>query len=433
MTLAGAGAPVHGPWPVARGPWGIIGAVPAPDQPRRAADPFGLQAPDLAELRRRGSYKWTRHPPDVLPAFVAEMDLPVAEPVRAAVIAAVAAGDLGYAPLATDVGLDDVVARWLGERFGWRVRPEAVLVVADVMRGVEASIAAFTRPGDAVVVQTPVYPPFLAAVTDAGRVLVENPLQVRDGRVTFDLDGLAGALDRGARLVLVCHPQNPTGRVFDRHELAAVAELAGAAGAVVVSDEVHAPLCYGPEPFTPMASVSEAAAARTVTVTAASKAWNFAGLKCGVVVAPAPELRERLAALPQRTRSGYGRLGVVATMAALSAGAPWLAAVVEHLDANRRLLAELLAARLPGVGYRVPEATYLAWLDCRPLGLGPDPCGFFLERARVALSDGTLFGSPGRGWVRLNFATSADILTEIVQRMALATGGRGAAARNLGA
>lgn len=391
-----------------------------PETDRPDPDPFGFDAVDLTVLRRRGSYKWSHHPPDVLAAWVAEMDFPVAEPVRAALAAVVADGDLGYAPLGADGGLDAMAATWLAERFGWAVEPAAVMVVADAMKGVEAAVLACTRPGDSVVIQTPIYPPFISAVTDAGRVLVENPLRLADGRFTPDLDALEVALGREARLVLLCHPHNPTGRVFDRVELEAIAALAAKSGAVVVSDEVHAALTYQPVSFRPFATVSAEAAAFTITVTSAAKAFNVAGLKCGIVVVTAPPLRQRLLALPLRARTGYGRLGVVATMAAFTHGGEWLDAVVAYLDRNRAMLADLLADLVPGVRYRAPEATFLAWLDCGALDLGPQPGQFFLERARVALSEGSTFGSTGQGWVRLNFATSRGILTEIVERMAAA-------------
>jgi cystathionine beta-lyase len=358
--------------------------------------------------------------PEVLPTFVAEMDYPVAAPVRRALHAMVAAGDLGYPALeVTYRRLPEAFAGWAAANLGWWPDPADVLVLADVMVGVELALRVGTAPGDGVVVNTPVYPPFLAAVADSGRTLVENPLVRTGRRYEFDLDGLAARFAAGARAYLLCNPHNPTGRVASPAELARVLALAADHDVLVVADEIHAPLVLPGARHTVAATLPEAAGVRLLTVTSASKAWNIPGLKCALAVPAEPSLGRALRGLPLRDRLGASILGVEASAVAFEQGAGWLAAVRAHLDRNRWLLADLLAARLPEVGYLVPEATYLAWLDCRPLGLA-DPAATFQTAGRVAVGDGAAFGSPGAGFVRVSFATSAAILTEIVHRMATA-------------
>jgi cystathionine beta-lyase len=381
--------------------------------------PATLDALDVDALRRRRSAKWSAYPDDVLPAWVAEMDFPLAEPIRERLRAAIDADDLGY-PSAERCGVREALAEWLSRSFGWEVDPEAVLVLPDAVRGIELAILAHTTQGDAIAVPTPVYPPFLSVVREHGRRLVEVELAHDDGRFAIDLDGLAAALAAGARMVLLCHPHNPTGHINEVEDLAALAELAADAGAIVVSDEIHSPLILDGSAHVPFATVSPAAAACVITVTSTSKAWNIAGLKTAFLIAESEAMRDPILALPPRRRSGCSILGLEASMAALRDGGPWLDTVVAVLARNQRLVVETVAAALPGVALVAPRATYLAWLDCRELALPDGPQAFFLERARVALSDGATFGLGGEGRVRLNFATSRALLGEILDRMARA-------------
>jgi cystathionine beta-lyase len=381
------------------------------------ADPANpLTHLSLAELRRRTSMKWRTYPEDVLPLWVAEMDVPLAEPIVRAVTEALAAGDTGYpAGTAYAEALDGFARR----RWGWPVAVERTAIVPDVMLGVVEMLKLVTGPGDAVVVNSPVYPPFYAFVTHLDRRVVEAPL---DGRYRIDPAATEAAFRRavagGRRAAyLLCSPHNPTGTVHTADELAAVAELAGAHGVRVVADEIHAPLVLPGARHVPFLSVP--GAERAFSLLSASKGWNLAGLKAALAVA-GPAAAGDLARLPEEVSHGPSHLGVIAHTAALAHGEAWLDAVLAGLDANRRLLGELLAAHLPAVGYRPPEGTYLAWLDCRGLGLGDDPAAAFLERGRVALSSGTHFGTGGAGHARLNLATSPEVLTDAVRRMAAA-------------
>lgn len=379
----------------------------------------GFDEVDLDGLRRRRTVKWTLHGPEVLAAWVAEMDFRVADPVRAAILDAVDRDELGY--VAADLSdLTTACADFLVARYGWSVPPTRVFPVADVLAGIAGALDTFSPPGCPVVVPTPAYPPFFEVVALGGRVPVEVPLATApDGAPTLDLDAIDAALARGARAVLLCNPHNPTGRVFTRAELTTLAGIVDRHGARVVADELHAPLVYPGHGHVPYPMVAGAAAAHSVVVTSTSKAWNTPGLKCAQVVVPGRDDAQRWRALPGFAVPGPIPIGVAAAVAAYRAGGAWLDELLEYLDGSRRHLGDRLAAEVPEIGYRMPDATYLAWLDCTGLGV-PDPAGWFLDRARVALNDGASFGSGYEGFVRLNFATSRALLDEIVGALAAA-------------
>ena len=377
-----------------------------------------LDGPGLEALHARRSVKWRLYGPDVLPLWVAEMDVVPAEPVQRAVVDAVHRGDTGY-PWAPDYA--EALASFAGDRWGWQPDPATMSLVPDVMLGVVEVLKLFTSPGDAVVVNSPVYPPFFQFVHSLGRRVVEAPLGA-DGRldpVTVE-DACATATRDGARAAyLLCNPQNPTGAVHTPAELTAVLEIAAAFGVRVVADEIHAPLAHPGVRFTPVASLP--AGARAVSLMSASKAFNLAGLKAAVAV-PGPEAVDDLARIPEEVSHGASHLGVIAHRAAYLAGGPWLDALLEGLEANRHLLGELLAEQLPLVRYREPHGTFLAWLDFSAYDLGPDPAATLLDRAKVALHPGPGFGHGGTRHARLNFGTSPAILREAVGRIAAAIG-----------
>lgn len=372
------------------------------------------------ELRRdRTSVKWAAHPPDVLPLWVAEMDAAPCPAVVEAVSAAVARGDTGYGWAPRYV---DSFARLALDRWGWPVEPGACRVVADVMIGVSEVLRLLTDEGGPVVLSPPVYNAFFGFVEALGRRVVEAPL-TSSGRL--DAGALAAAFRsataRGERAAyLLCNPQNPTGVVHTTEELTAVAALAAQHGVRVVSDEVHAPLVLpGGPSFTPFVTVP--GGEHGISVLSPSKGWNLAGLKSAVVVAGAAAVDD-LRRLHEVHTHGSSHLGAVAHVAAMDDGREWQARLLVELAANRDLLGSLLTEHLPEVGYRPMEATYLAWLDCRALGLGEDPAAAFLRRGRVALSPGPSFGaSAGRGFARLNVATSPELLEDAVRRMASVT------------
>ncbi|MFE1765559.1 MalY/PatB family protein [Streptomyces angustmyceticus] len=371
----------------------------------------------LGELRRRTSMKWRAYPDDVLPLWVAEMDVPLSPPVVTAITDAVARGDTGY-PAGTAYA--DALAGFARARWGWDgLAVERTAIVPDVMLGVVEMLKLVTGPGDPVVVNCPVYRPFYQFVTHMDRRVVEAPL---GADLRIDLAALEEAFrhavaDGGRAAYLLCSPHNPTGTVHGAGELAAVAALADRYGVRVVADEIHAPVVALDARFVPYLSVPGAESG--LSLMSASKAWNLAGLKAALALA-GPAAADDLARVPEEVSHGPSHLGIIAHTAALRDGGDWLDAVRGGLDDNRRLLAALLAEHLPAVRYRPAEGTYLAWLDCRPLGLGDDPAAVFLARGRVALSSGPGFGTGGAGHVRLNLATSPELLTEAVRRMAAA-------------
>jgi cystathionine beta-lyase len=373
-----------------------------------------LTALTLAELRERRSIKWRRYDPDVLPLWVAEMDTPLAEPIERALAAAIARGDTGYAHPGR---LAEAFAAFAARRYGWSPDPGRMLVLPDVMRALGEVLAVASGPGDGVVVNPPVYPPFFAVTTIAGRRVVESPLaRSGDGRYRLDLEALDRDLARpDVRVYLLCNPHNPTGQVVRPDELAAIAEIAERHDVLVVADEIHAPLTYPGVSYTPFATVSDTG----VTLVSASKAWNVPGMKAALAVANGDAGWARLSAIPIEATFGTGLFGVIAGEAAFTDGEAWLDALMAGLDHNRGLLADLLARHLPGARCAPPEATFLAWLDLTAVGLGDDPAEAFLRHG-VALTRGPDFGSPGRGHARLNLATSPEVLTEAVRRMALA-------------
>ncbi|WP_431981710.1 MalY/PatB family protein [Streptomyces qinglanensis] len=358
--------------------------------------------------------KWRAYDPDVLPAWVAEMDVPLAEPVAEAIREAVRTGDTGY-PAGT--GYAEAWDGFARHRWDWRIPAEHTALVPDVMLGVVEVLKLVTGPGDAVVVNPPVYPPFYQFVAHLDRRVVEAPL---DGAGRLDPEALEAAFARAAAggrraAFLLCSPHNPTGTVHTAEELAGVAALAAAYGVRVVADEIHAPLVLPGARQVPYLSVPGSQDA--FCLLSASKAWNLAGLKAGLAVAGSAAADE-LAAMPEEVGHGPSHLGVIAHSAALRQATGWLDDLLAGLDENRRLLGELLSRELPGAGHRAPQGTFLAWLDCRALGLGEDPAAVFLRRGRVALNPGPAFGTGGAGHVRLNLATSPEILAEVVRRMA---------------
>jgi len=373
----------------------------------------------LERLRRRRTEKWRTYPGDVLPAFVAEMDFDVAEPVKAAVRGALDNDDLGY-PDKGDLG--DAFAAFAAGRLGWAVDPGLVFAIPDVMTGITETLLGLTAPGDGVLINPPVYPPFFFRIRLLGREVVEAPLAVdRAGRYDLDLDLIDSVLAAGhVRAYLLCSPHNPVGRVWSRAQLTAIADSCARHGTALLVDEIHAPLILPGARHVPFLALDHPVTERVITFSSASKGWNIPGLKCGVAIAGSPAaatvLSDRwdalLAAEP----------GVLASAAAFTGGLAWLDAMLAQIASNRDRLAQLLAEHLPAVGYVPPEASFLAWLDCRRLGLGDDPAAAFLERGRVALSPGPDFGAAGRGHVRLNMGTSPELLAEAVRRMA--AGGR---------
>ena len=380
----------------------------------------------VEQLRARRGVKWRRFGPDVLPSWVADMDFLVPDEVQAAIEAVVEKRDYGYGSghgvREGEEGLASAFAYYASTSFDWgshQIDTAGVLPVGDLIQGMYSSVYAFSEPGDGIVVQTPIYPPFLDTIATTGRRMVENRL-VDDGtRMNVDVDGLRKVIDKQTRMLMVPNPHNPTGRAFTRAELEVLAEVAVEHDLIVVSDEIHADLVYSGHQHIPFASLGPDVAARTITLTSATKGFNIPGLRTALLYFGSLELKERFhRRMPGRLLGSPNIIGIDATVAAWRYGQPWLKEVMAILEKNRQTVTEFLAKEMPGVGYRVPEATYLAWLDCRPLKLGTSPFEYFLDKAKVGLMDGANFGEAGVGHVRLNFGTSPAILDQILTRLA---------------
>lgn len=373
----------------------------------------------VASMRAAGTFKWTELGDGLLGAGAAEMDFGTAPPVAAALREAVDRHMFGYLTPSVAAQASAACAEWQHDNYGWDVAADDVRLLPDVVRAFHVAVEHFSRPGSAVVVPTPAYPPFLRVPRMLGRQVVELEL-VRDGdRYVYDLDLLDRVLAGCAHLLVLCNPHNPVGRVLDADELSAICAVVERHGGRVFSDEVHAPLVYAGHRHVPYASVSAAAAGHTITATSASKAWNLPGLKCAQMLLSNDADRAGWDRLNRLAIDGTTMLGTVAAAAAYRRGRPWLHALLAHLDRNRRLLADLLREHLPQVRYTPPEGTFLGWLDCRELAIRErTPAAHFSEHAGVAALDGADCGHAGDGFVRVNFATSREVLTTVVVRLA---------------
>ena len=392
-----------------------------------------LEELTLEQLRRRTSMKWRAHPDDVLPLWVAEMDVLLPPTVAETLRRTIDDGDTGY-PCGT--ALAEAVAEFASRRWQWHdLEVGRTTIVPDVMLGVVETLRLVTDRGDAVVVNPPVYAPFYAFVSHDGRRVIDAPLGA-GGRI--ELGSLEEAFSRArasaARVAyLLCNPHNPTGAVHTAEELSGVAELARRFDVRVVSDEIHAPVILAGSQFVPYLTVP--GAENAFALMSGSKAWNLSGIKAALAVA-GPEAADDLRRMPEEVSHGPSHLGVIAHAEAFRTGGDWLDALLHGLDENRALLGDLVTQHLPGVKYQRPQGTYLAWLDCRELGIAEEasdgpavvadlsgPARWFLDHARVALSSGHVFGPGGAGHVRLNFATSRAVLVEAVSRMGRAVAG----------
>lgn len=379
---------------------------------------------DVERLKTRVSEKWNTYPPDVLPAWVAEMDYPLADPIREILTTALENNDLGYPIGLRDTGLPKAFCQRMADRYGWETDPRRVDVITDIVQGIYVAVEVLSQPGEGVIVQTPIYPPFLNAVADTKRRLVENRLVAGLDGWEIDFDGLRAALDERTRILLLCNPHNPTGRVFRRDELEQLAQIACEHDLVVVADEVHADLVFGGHEHIPIATLSEEIAARTITLASATKAFNIPGLRCAVAHFGSEQLQQRYRSIPRPIRGGVGLLGIYATIAAWQRSQAWLDEVRGYLEGNRDYLAEFVSSRLPNIRYHPNEATYLAWLDCSAVDVSGSPAAHILEDQRLALNDGRHFGEGFEKFARLNFATSRRILAEILERVEKATQAR---------
>lgn len=387
------------------------------------SSPHPFDARSRAQLDQPHSRKWSLHPGRI-GAWVAEMDFGVAPPVAEALQKAIHDENLGYLapPVAAELGV--ATAGWMQREYDWTIDPERVHPVSDVMAALGVAVQEYAPAGSPVIVPTPAYMPFLTYLPTLGHPVIEVPGTEVDGRWRHDLERIDEAFAAGARTLVLCNPHNPTGTIADRAELEAIADIVERHGGRVFADEIHAPLRYSGREFVPYASVSEAAASHTITGTSASKAWNIAGLKTAQLITSNDADQELYRRFGFAVQHGAATLGVVASTAAYREGKPWLEGVIDYLDGSRRALGGLVEKHLPGAVYRMPEATYIGWIDVRGLGIEGPPAAFFRERADVVLTEGRLLGRGYEDFVRVVFATPRSVLDEAFVSMGAALRGR---------
>ena len=369
---------------------------------------------------RRGtdSLKWHRYG-DALPLWVADMDFVSPEPVLAALHQRVAHGVFGYG--APPDELTQAICERMADLYGWAVTPEQIVYLPGLVCGLNVACRAVSEPGDAVLVQTPVYPPFLSAPPNQDRRLIAAELtaEARDGRLYYSFDdaAFAAAIDSRTRLFILCHPHNPVGRTFGIEELNRLAAICERHNLTICSDEIHCDLLLDGRRHVPLATLSPEIAQRCITLMAPSKTFNIAGLGASFAIIQNPELRRQFKHAMRGIVPDANILSLNAALAAYQHGDDWLRELLVYLAANRDYVVDDVARHLPGIRATVPEATYLVWLDCRDLSLPGNPHQFFLNHAGVALNDGATFGLGGAGFVRLNFGCPRSLLMEALERV----------------
>ena len=373
----------------------------------------------LEDLRAGGGLKW-RAFPDCIGAFVAEMDFGIAAPIRDALLDAVQRGQVGYLSAAPLQALAEACARWQSAHHGWNLPVDAIKAVPDVLGALEVVSRYYLPAAAPVALPVPCYMPFLPLLTLLGHPVVQVPMDRGGEGWALDEDALEAAFAGGARMLVLCNPHNPIGKVYSREQLQRIATIAARHDARVFADEIHAPLVFPGQRHIPYATVCDEAAHQAITAVSASKAWNLAGLKCAQLIFTRAQDLLRWRELDHFAGNSTATLGVLAHTVAWSRGDDWLLGVLDYLHGNRELLGRLLREHLPQVGYLPPQGTYLAWLDCRALALDGPPHAFFRREAKVALTDGGECGHGGEGHVRLNFAMPRPLLIETIERMTAA-------------
>ena len=371
----------------------------------------------IADCRRRGCSKWHRYGEDTLGAWIADMDFPPHPAIRNKLHELADHGDLGYTPLFANSGLPEAFAAFAERRYGWQVAPDSIGYLTDVVQGIYMAILAFSKPGEGIISTTPIYPPFLAAIANCDRQQVLVPFVKQKDSFELDLDQLESACAaKDNKLLLLCNPHNPTGRVLKRKELERIADIALRNNVIVISDEIHADLIYEGQHI-PFLSLGPEVRDITITMTSATKSFNIAGLRTAICIFGSEKIKQQFYHLPPSITAGVNVAGLAATRIAWEQCDPWLDSLVRYLKDNRDYALQRINQDFRNIVVVCPESTYLMWLDCSKTPFAADPQTHFLEKAKVALNSGSDFGPGGEGYVRLNFATSRQILSQILDQM----------------
>lgn len=374
-----------------------------------------VRALSLDQLRKRKSVKWRQFANDVLPLPVAEMDFESAPAIKTALLDMVERSDTGY--LGPFPELFEAFAKFSNQRWGWQPDIKQMRIATDVGVGIVELMRVLIKPGEKVMLNSPVYENIWRWITEVNATTVDTPLIEENSYYKLDLVAIEKEYKNGVKIHILCHPHNPVGVIFDKQQLASLAELAKRYQVVVLSDEIHAPLTYDAKNFTPFLAVSQEAKEVGIIITSASKSFNLAGLKCAFIITQSPQLAERINKMPPAVTWRASLFGAVASTAAYAESSEWLDGLLVTLDANRKLVGDLIKTQLPTVRYRIPDFGYLAWLDMSSLGLGDDPAARILEKGKLALNGGVLYGPKHKNFVRLNFGTSAELITEGINRI----------------
>jgi len=357
---------------------------------------------------------------DLLALWVADMDFPAPPEVLEALHNKIDEGALGY-PIAPD-SLLKAITDWQKNRHGWEIGKEAVTWAPGVVAGLAFSIMAYTKPGDGVIIQTPVYPPFYATISESGRRIVKNPLKREKDRYVMDLESLEKLVTPTCRTLILCSPHNPVARVWTREELEALSELAERKDMIIISDEIHQDLVYSDAKHMSIASLSEEMSSRTVTFVAPSKTFNIAGMNSSVALIPDEKLRARYVSVLNRLHlSSLSILGLTAMETAYGKCAGWLDELMAYLEENRNFTEKFVRERMPKAKMDHPEGTYIFWIDFRGYGFNSETLmDLLVNEAGVALNNGRNFGTEGDGFARINIGTNREMLKKALEKIAKA-------------
>ena len=374
-----------------------------------------ISVPPLSALQGRKSEKWRAFPSDILPMPFAVMDYELAEPIQAALISLVKNSDAGYLGNVPELG--QALSFFANQRWGWQIDPSSIKIAPDVGVGVIEICRLLLSPGDKILINTPVYYNFYNWIKEIHCEVVDAPLVENELRYSLDFSGIEAAYASGVKVHILCNPHNPVGALFTKSELANLADLAKQYGVRIMSDEIHAPLVYKENSFTPFLSASESAREVGFAFLSATKTFNIAGLKCAQIVAQSDQNCAILEKLPQAVHSRASLFGAIASAVAYRECIDWLDALIVELDSSRNFLKELMSNSGTTIGYRIPEAGYFGWLDLRALEMQGDVAQRFITQGKIAVAPGNFYGPSGSGFIRMNFATSREIVQDAVTRI----------------